>query len=231
MPLKPPGFPPVNQADWDRWTRSTAVVPDDNSVTITKLADKVVTNPKLRDSIPTSVIGRVTNTPGTPADIGATTDDTFFVRRAGALGFGALADTDIPSTIARDSEVTTAITAALAAAFATGTYTPTLTNVTNLDTSGANLCAYTRIGSVVTVSGRVDLDPTAAGAVELGISLPIASNFTDNKQCSGIAFCNTVAGQGAAILSDLTNDRASLQFIAVDTSNRVMMFVFQYQVV
>jgi len=230
MPLKAPGFPPVNQADWDRWTRATAVIPDDHSVTTIKIQPKQITDDTLRDSAPASVIGRLQSTPGTPGDIVAGANDTFLVRRSGALAFGVLADADIPATIARDSEVTTVVNAALASAFTTGTYTPTLTNVTNLDTSGASVCAYTKIGTVVTVSGRVDLDPTAAGAVELGISLPIASNFTDNKQCSGIAFCNTVAGQGAAILSDLTNDRASLQFVAVDTSNRVMMFIFQYQV-
>lgn len=230
MPLRAPQVYPGDQRSFDQWTRSVAVVPDTNSVSTITVADKAITNAKLRDSIPVSVIGRFSATPGTPGDIAAAADDTFFVRRAGALTFGLLADTDIPATIARDAEVTAAVNAAIAAAVANGTYTPTLTNVTNLDTSGASLCAYVRVGTAVTVSGRVDLDPTAAGAVELGISLPVPSNFTDNKQCAGVAFCNSVAGQGAAILSDLTNDRASLQFVAVDTSNRVMMFVFQYQV-
>lgn len=220
MGLRAPQPPPTDQRSWDQWTRTVPVVPDDASVT----------NVKLRNSVPASVIGRLQSTPGPPGDIAAAADGTFLARRAGALTFGTLADTDIPATIARDAEVTAAIAAAIAAAVTNGTYTPTLTNVTNLDTSAANLCTYIRVGTAVTVSGRVDLDPTAAGAVELGISLPIASNFTDNKQCAGVAFSNAVAGQGAAILSDLTNDRASLQFVAVDTSNRVMMFVFQYQV-
>jgi hypothetical protein len=111
MPLRPPGFPPTSQADWDRFCRGTPVVPDDNSVAIIKLQDGAVTNPKLRDSAPASVIGRLQGTPGTPADIVASANDTFLVRRAGALTFGLLADTDIPGTIARDSEVTAAIAA------------------------------------------------------------------------------------------------------------------------
>lgn len=230
MGLKPPGFPPVTQADWDRWARATPVVPDDQSITTIKIQPKQVTDNNLRDSSPASLIGRATGTPGTPGDIAAGADDTFLARRSGALGFGLLADTDIPATIARDAEVTTAVNAAIAVALTSGTYTPTLTNVTNLDSSFANLCAYTRVGTIVTVSGRVDLDPTAAGDVELGISLPLASNFTNNMQCAGVAFCNSVAGMGAAILSDLTNDRASLRFVAVDTSNRLMMFVLQYQI-
>lgn len=132
MPLKPPGFPPTNQADWDRWTRGTPVVPDDNSVTVSKLADKVVTDVKLRDSAPASVIGRLASTPGTPSDIIAGTDDTLMVRRSGTLSFTTLVDTDIPSTLARDSEVVTAITAATTSILATAAtlYVP-LANVLN----------------------------------------------------------------------------------------------------
>lgn len=230
MALRPPGFPPLSQADWDRWARNTPVIPDDSSVTTIKLQDKQVTNDKLRDSEPDSVIGRSHGTSGTPGDIAAASDDTFLARRAGSLIFAPLVDADIPATLARDSEVTAAVNAAIAAAVGSGTYTPVFTNVTNLDSSFANLCAYTQVGTIVTVSGRVDLDPTAAGDVELGISLPVASDFTNNMQCAGVAFCNSVAGFGAAILSDATNNRASLRFVAVDTSNRLMMFVFQYQV-
>ena len=111
MPLKAPGFPPVNQADWDRWTRGTTVIPDDNSITTVKIEDKSVTDQKLRDSAPASVIGRLNNTPGTPTDIVAPGDNTFLVRRSGTLEFAGLADTDIPATIARETDVTAAITA------------------------------------------------------------------------------------------------------------------------
>lgn len=99
MPLKPPQNPPQNQADWDRWARSTAVVPDPASVQ----------NSTLRPSAPASVIGRSAATTGAPADIAAAADNTFLARRSGALLFDTLADADIPSSIARDSEVTAAI--------------------------------------------------------------------------------------------------------------------------
>lgn len=111
MPLKPPGFPPTTQADWDRWARATPVTPDTNSVSVTTLRDKAVTNPKLRDSAPTSVIGRLTGSPGSPEDIAASVDNTLLMRRAGVLTFTTLADGDIPNTIARDTEITDAITA------------------------------------------------------------------------------------------------------------------------
>lgn len=111
MALKPPGFPPQNQADWDRWARATPVVPDTNSVTTVIVADKAITDPKLRDSAPASVIGRLANTVGQPGDIVSNADDTFLGRRSGQLTYTTLVDTDIPGSIARDSEVTSAINA------------------------------------------------------------------------------------------------------------------------
>ncbi|WP_052757283.1 hyaluronate lyase N-terminal domain-containing protein [Sphingobium chungbukense] len=114
---------------------------------------------------------------------------------------------------------------------ASGTYTPTLTNVTNVSGSTAYQCRYTRIGDVVRVSGRVDVDPTAGGTVELGISLPIASNFTTIYQCSGVAASEVVPGQSAAFFADPTNDRARLIWNTSDTANRGMIFVFEYDVI
>lgn len=112
-----------------------------------------------------------------------------------------------------------------------GTYTPTLTNVANLDASTAYICQYMRVGSIVTVSGKVDIDPTAAASTQLGISLPIASNFSTAEQCAGTAFASGVAGQGAAILADTVNDRAQLQFVTSNTTNQSMYFTFTYQVI
>lgn len=111
MALKPPGSPPQNQADWDRWARATPVVPDTNSVTTVIVADKAITDPKLRDSAPASVIGRLANTVGQPGDIVSNADDSFLGRRSGQLTYTTLVDTDIPGSIARDSEVTSAINA------------------------------------------------------------------------------------------------------------------------
>lgn len=112
-----------------------------------------------------------------------------------------------------------------------GTYTPTLTNEANLDGSTAYVCQYSRVGSTVTVSGRFRVDPTAATtSTQLGISLPIASNFTSAEQCGGTAFAIAIAGQGAGIYADTTNDRARVQFLSGDTTNQDMFFSFTYRV-
>ncbi len=112
-----------------------------------------------------------------------------------------------------------------------GTYTPTLTNVANLDASAAFVCQYMRVGSVVTVSGKVTVDPTAGAATRLGISLPIASNLAAEQDCCGTAFAKGIAGQGAAILADATNNRAQMEWIAVDLTNQAMYFTFTYRII
>lgn len=111
---------------------------------------------------------------------------------------------------------------------AAGTYTPSLTNTTNLDSSTTFQCQYMRVGSVVDVSGKVSINPTAPGSVVLGISLPIASDITAPEGCAGAAVASGIAGQSAAILGDATNNRATLQFIAVDLTDQPMYFDFTY---
>jgi len=111
-----------------------------------------------------------------------------------------------------------------------GTYTPTLTNLVNLDGSTAYECQYMRVGDVVTVSGSIDLDPTAAGAAVIGISLPIASNFATSRPCIGVGSAITLT-ETFAIYADATNDRAEMQGVAVGTSSHAICFTFTYRVI
>lgn len=95
---------PKTPADWDRFFRSVKVEPDDGSTGTAALENNSVTNAKLRDSAPVSVIGRSVESEGDPADIPALANNTFLVRRT-TLGFGPLLDADIPAAIARKSEL------------------------------------------------------------------------------------------------------------------------------
>lgn len=128
--------------------------------------------------------------------------------------------------------LTAAQQAIIAAGFAYGVYTPTLTNVANLAASTAYQCQYLRLGTTVIVSGKVDVDPTlTATATQLGISLPVASNFGAARDCAGAAAASGVAGQSAAIVADAANDRAEMQWRAGDITNQPMYFTFGYQVI
>ena len=112
-----------------------------------------------------------------------------------------------------------------------GTYTPTLTNVANLDASTAFLCRYTRTGDIVTVSGLVGVNPTLTATVTtLNLSLPISSGLTAVSQLSGVSFSPEVSGMGAAFFGDVTNDRAVMEFVSNDIGSRAMYFIFTYQV-
>lgn len=111
-------------------------------------------------------------------------------------------------------------------------YTPTLTNAANLDGSAAFECQYMRIADVVHVTGKVTANPTAPGVeTRLGIELPIASNIGAEEDCAGAAFSSAVAGQGAAIRGDATNNRAEMVWIAGDLASQPMYFAFSYQVI
>jgi hypothetical protein len=113
-----------------------------------------------------------------------------------------------------------------------GTYTPTLTNVTNVASSSSAQCQYSRVGNTVTVSGMLQLDPTSASvSTVLGISLPIASNFTLFTHCSGAAAAKGSASLSGAIVADTANDRANLQFInTADIANNFWHFEFTYTI-
>jgi hypothetical protein len=112
-----------------------------------------------------------------------------------------------------------------------GTWTPTLTNVTNISASTPYQGQYLRVGNTVVFSGLVDVDPTAAAASELGISLPIASNFGALEDLAGVGACHAVAGFSVALEADITNNRAAMKWIAVDLANRSVYFSGAYQVI
>jgi len=111
-------------------------------------------------------------------------------------------------------------------------YTPTLTAVANVAASTPFTCQYLRVGTVVTVSGKADIDPTAGATLtQLGISLPIASNFGAAEDCGGTAVA-PVPSYAGAILADAANDRAELQYTtAADVANRSFWFSFTYQII
>lgn len=118
-----------------------------------------------------------------------------------------------------------------------GTYTPTLTNNTNITTSTANAnTRWTRVGNVVHVAGSVAITATGATTTTtLYISLPIAANFSSVTQLSGTA-ARTNGGAtivAAHISAEITSDVAQLTFHNdSDTgSARNWHFTFTYTVV
>ena len=114
---------------------------------------------------------------------------------------------------------------------ASGTYTPTISSIANLDAVTSFAAQWVRVGNVVNVSGKVQIDPTApATLTRLGFSLPIASNLANQEDCAGTAFATGIAGQGAGIRAEVTNDQAEMAYISGDVTVQPMMYIYQYEV-
>lgn len=119
---------------------------------------------------------------------------------------------------------------------ASGTYTPTLTNATNVaSSSNAGAANWMRVGNVVTVSGGVNITPTAGGGAgtELRLSLPIAATFAALSNLGGAAngAQGGVQAPGAQIGVNLAAPTiASLQFFAPSTNLHGYTYTFTYVV-
>ena len=114
-----------------------------------------------------------------------------------------------------------------------GTYTPTLTGVNNVSSSTARLATYMRVGNTVTVAGQIDVTPTVNNAqTTIGISLPIASAFTTAYQAggSGHTIANSVAGHGASIQADATNDRVEMDYYETHGGTDTISYTYTYQI-
>jgi len=114
-----------------------------------------------------------------------------------------------------------------------GTYTPTLTGITNVAASVAFGCQWFRVGDVVTVSGKCEIDPTTTSILtQLDLSLPVASNLATNGQCRGtISALNSGVAWAGQVTGETTNDRASLKAVPGNANNSEYSFIFSYLVV
>lgn len=112
------------------------------------------------------------------------------------------------------------------------TYTPTLTGVTNVTASTPHVSSYSRVGSVVTVFGSLDVTTTLAVATEIDISLPIASNLGATTDANGLGSATSAIATNIYGDGDATNDRVRLKFIGLSVGGAgTIFFSFQYNVV
>jgi hypothetical protein len=112
-----------------------------------------------------------------------------------------------------------------------GTYTPTLTNSVNVDASTAFVSQYFRIGQIVCVTGKVNIDATSnTTSTDLGFSIPVSSNFANEQEVAGTMTSPSVQETGS-VLADTTNDRAIVRYISAGTSNTQHFVNFCYQVI
>jgi hypothetical protein len=116
----------------------------------------------------------------------------------------------------------------------TGTYTPTLTNTTNITSSTALLLRWIRINNAVAVFGRVNFVPTVAGACTLRLSLPISNNnFAVTSEAGGVGTANRATSTfgSFAIAAIASTQLVSFTGWASYTTNTEHGLAFLYEIV
>jgi hypothetical protein len=137
---------------------------------------------------------------------------------------------DFIRTLLDDPDATTALATL---GITSGTYTPTLTAGANVAASTAFLSQYIRIGDRVIVTGRADIDATAAAATgtNFEISLPVASDFSaTDGQCNGV-FSIALASGGGFIQANSASNRAYVTYYSGTTTNIPGVYYFMYTVI
>lgn len=108
------------------------------------------------------------------------------------------------------------------------TWTPTLTNTTNLDSTTAVGSFYIDLGVYVICFGRFAADPTATGNTEFQMSLPIASTLGEASQCAGGAWNSNTAGESVRVSANTITNEATFGWNTNRTSNGSYSFIFIY---
>jgi len=120
--------------------------------------------------------------------------------------------------------------------FSSGTYTPTTSGEINL-TASSVAATYIKVGNIATVSIQLDISFAAgenSGVFEL--SLPVASNFTSEKECFGLlqySYNGTEAELVAVTIGGNVTNNTCQVGIEVVTDELVMQYAtlqFQYEV-
>lgn len=112
---------------------------------------------------------------------------------------------------------------------ASGTYTFTPVNGANVAASTPYAAQWIRVGNVVTVSGKIDVDPTLAlQATEVGVPLPIASDFANDYELAGIN--DATISQTGGMKADATNNRASINYSSTSVSNASLFYQYTYTI-
>jgi hypothetical protein len=111
-----------------------------------------------------------------------------------------------------------------------GVYTPVATGIVNCDSVTAYECTWVRIGNVVQVAGRVDVDATASGDTRWSLTLPVPDDLTAIGDLAGICAQRSSSIQyPGTIYAGVSADNAEFRMYATSTSDRETYFNFTYR--
>lgn len=113
-----------------------------------------------------------------------------------------------------------------------GTYTPTSTNVLNLDSSTPHSAQWLRVGNTVTVSGTLLIDATAAGSTQtqVRLTLPVASALTDTNELAGAGCVQAPTYMPVGVTGGVLSDTAVLEWGSQSTASHTLTYTYTYRV-
>lgn len=111
---------------------------------------------------------------------------------------------------------------------ASNLYIPTATPITNVASLNALVCYWFRFGNFVIIHGQVQVNPTATGSTRVDISLPFSSGFFATAEATGVVASS--AGEAGQVFANTADDRLSLIWVTVDTSDHNVAFNCAYAV-
>lgn len=116
-----------------------------------------------------------------------------------------------------------------------GDYTPTFSGQVNVTAASGFVTNYTKIGDVVTVVGRFEVQPvtgTVGGTdSQMVFDLPISSDLANVYDLNGTHNCGTVSGIGGSINAETTVNKAQVRWLDKDGTHRFHNFTLSYKLI
>lgn len=110
------------------------------------------------------------------------------------------------------------------------TYTPTITNGTNVTASTAVICNYIKTGKSVQIDGTANVTVTTDNINStISISLPIASDFTETTDGSGVVGSTNTLVFGGAV-ANVSSNLMDIKFISSTSGATTFTFHIVYRI-
>ncbi len=115
-----------------------------------------------------------------------------------------------------------------------GTYTPTITDSLNIDSTVLFGAHYTRINNIVTVSIMTTVDFSVGGSLSIiGLTIPVASDFTNENDVVGSAISDleqNSSNRAGRCVADIGDNKVYLRITHSGSGNHYVAINFTYEI-
>jgi hypothetical protein len=113
-----------------------------------------------------------------------------------------------------------------------GTYTPTSSALSNLNSATPGVARYIRVGNVVTIAGDVAVDAVGAGITSFELTLPVATDVSGGGLCNGTGAILGVSSYSAVeVAGNTSTDNIKLSYAAAAGGARTLHYHATYLIV